>query len=65
LDTQEEIERSAEALASEKNCNIIEALKMLLSKYQSDRRLEEAHIVNKLIERELEKTGKEVFYDES
>ena len=65
MDTQEEIERSAEALASEKNCNIIEALKMLLSKYQSDRRLEEAHIVNKLIERELEKTGKEVFYDES
>ena len=65
MDTQEEIERSAEALASEKNCNIIEALKMLLSKYQSDRRLEEAHIVNELIERELEKTGKEVFYDES
>jgi hypothetical protein len=65
LDTQEEIERSAEALASEKNCNIIEALKMLLSKYQSDRRLEEAHIVNKLIERELEETGKEDLYDES
>ena len=38
---------------------------MLLSKYQSDRRLEEAHIVNKLIERELEKTGKEGIYDES
>ena len=65
MDTQEEIERSAEALAREKSCNIIEALKMLLSKYQSDRRLEEAHIVNELIERELEKTGKEGFYDES
>ena len=65
MGTQEEIERSAEALAREKSCNIIEALKMLLSKYQSDRRLEEAHIVNKLIERELEKTGEEVFYDES
>jgi hypothetical protein len=64
LDTQEEIERSAEALAREKSCHIIEALKMLLSKYQSDRRLE-AHIVNKLIERELEETGKEDLYDES
>jgi hypothetical protein len=65
LDTQQEIERSAEALAKEKSCNVIEALKMLLSKYQSDRRLEEARIVNKLIERELEKIGKEGLYDES
>jgi hypothetical protein len=65
LDAPDEIERSTEALASEKSCNIIEALKMLLSKYQSDRRLEEPHIVKKIIKRELEKTGKEGFYDES
>lgn len=65
MDTQQEIERAAEALAKEKCCNFIEALNMLRSKYQSDRRLEEALIVNDLIERELEKTGKEGFYDES
>jgi len=65
LDTQEEIERAAETLAKEKSCNFIEALNMLCSKYQSDRRLEEALIVNKLIDRELDKTGKEGFYDES
>lgn len=65
MDTQQEIERAAESLAKEKSCNFIEALNMLRSKYQSDRRLEEALIVNKLIDRELEKTGKEGVYDES
>ena len=65
MDTQQEIERAAEALAKEASCKFIEALNMLRSKYQSDRRLEEALIVNKLIDRELEKTGKEGFYDET
>lgn len=65
MDTQQEIEKSAEALAKEKSCNFIEALNMLRSKYQSDRRLEEALIVNNLIDRELEKAGKKGFYDES
>ena len=65
MGTQQEIERAAESLAKEKRCNFIEALNMLLSRYQSDRRLEEALIVNKLIDRELAKTGKEGFYDES
>ena len=41
MDTQQEIERAAETLAKEKSCSIIEALNMLRSKYQSDRRLEE------------------------
>jgi hypothetical protein len=65
LDTQQEIEKAAEALAKEKSCNFIETLNMLRSKYQSDRRLEEALIVNNLIDRELEKAGKKGFYDES
>ena len=63
MDAQQEIERSAEALAKEKSCNVIKALKMSLRKYQSDGRLEVAGIMNKLVERELEKTGKEGFYD--
>lgn len=54
MDTQQEIERAAETLAKEKGCSIIEALKMLQSKYQSDRRLEEAQIVKRLIDKELQ-----------
>jgi hypothetical protein len=65
LDTQREIERAEETLASEMSCSLIEALNMLHSKYQSDGRLEEAHIVDRLISRELEKTGQEGFYEES
>jgi hypothetical protein len=65
MDTQQEIERAAETLAKEKNCNIIEALNMLRSRYQSDRRLEEAQIVSRLINRQLLKTGEEGFYNES
>jgi len=65
MDTQQEIERAAETLANEKGCSIMEALNMLRSKYQSDRRLEEAQIVNRLIDRQLQKRGEEGFYDES
>ncbi|HZD33769.1 MAG TPA: hypothetical protein VE130_01075 [Nitrososphaeraceae archaeon] len=65
MDTQQEIERAAGTLAKEKSCSIIEALNMLRSKYQSDRRLEEAQIVSRLIDKELQKAEKEGFYEES
>lgn len=65
MDAQQEIEMAAETIAKEKGCSIIEALNMLHSKYQSDRRLEEAQIVNRLIDREIQKTGKEGVYEES
>jgi hypothetical protein len=65
MDTQQEIERAAGTLAKEKSCNIIEALSMLRSKYQSDRRLEEVQLVNRLIDKERQKTEKEGFYEES
>jgi len=65
LDTQKDIERAAKTLSREKNCNMIEALKMLQSRYQSDRRLEEALMANRLIDRELKRLGQEGFYDDS
>ena len=61
MDIQQEIERVAEALAQEKSCSLIDALNMLQSRYESDRRIEEALIVNRLIDRELAKVGKEGF----
>jgi hypothetical protein len=65
LDTQKDIERAAETLSKEKGCSMIEALKMLHSRYQSDRRVEEALIVDRLIDRELEKSGERGFRDDS
>jgi hypothetical protein len=65
LDTQKDIERAAKTLSREKNCSMIEALKMLQSRYQSDRRLEEALMANRLIDRELKRLGQEGFYDDS
>jgi AmiR/NasT family two-component response regulator len=65
LDTQKDIERAAETLSKEKGCSMIEALKMLHSRYQSDRRVEEALIVDRLIDRELEKSGERGFRDGS
>ena len=65
MDTQQEIERAAETLAKDKSCDIIEALNMLRSRYQSDRRLEEAQIVSRLIDKQLLRSGEEGFYDES
>ena len=65
MDTQQEIERAAETSLRKRVVDLIEALNMLRSKYQSDRRLEGAQIVNRLIDRQLQKTGEEGFYDES
>jgi hypothetical protein len=65
LDTQKDIERAAETLSKEKGCSMIEALKMLHSRYQGDRRVEEALIVDRLIDRELEKSGERGFRDDS
>lgn len=65
MDTQKDIERAAKTLSREKNCSMIEALKMLQSRYQSDRRLEEALMANRLIDRELKRLGQEGFYDDS
>jgi hypothetical protein len=60
-----DIEIAAETLSKEKSCSMIEALKMLHSRYQSERRLEEALIPNTLVDRELEKLGEKGFRNDS
>jgi hypothetical protein len=67
MDTEEEIEKMAEKLAKNQDWSKIKALSMLQSRYESERRLEEAVIVKRIITRE-ESKPKQVndgIYDES
>jgi hypothetical protein len=67
MDSEEEIDNMADKLVNDKGWSKLEALSVLQSRYQSERRLEEAAIVQKIIARE-ESKPKEVdrgFYDES
>jgi hypothetical protein len=67
MDSEKEIDKMADKLANDKGWSKIEALSVLQSRYQSERRLEEAAIVQKIIARE-ESKPKEVdkeFYEES
>ena len=67
MDSEKEINKMADKLANDKGWSKIEALSVLQSRYQSERRLEEAAIVQKIIARE-ESKPKEVdkeFYEES
>jgi hypothetical protein len=52
LDSEKDIEIVAERLVKDNGWSKLQALSALHSKYQSERRLEEAVIVNRLIERE-------------
>jgi hypothetical protein len=52
LDSEKDIEIAAERLVKDNGWSKLQALSVLHSKYQSERRLEEAVIVNRLIERE-------------
>lgn len=67
MDSEGEIEKMAHKLATDKGWSKLEALSVLQSRYQSERRLEEAAIVQKIIARE-ESKPKEAdrgFYEES
>lgn len=67
MDSEEEIEKMADKLVHDKGSSKLEALSVLQSRYQSERRLEEAAIVQKIIVLE-ESKPKEVdtgFYEES
>jgi hypothetical protein len=55
LDTEEEIERVAEKIVSDTGVSKLEALNMLLGRYQSQRRLEEAVRVRRIMDREESK----------
>lgn len=67
MDTEEEIEKMAEKLTNDHGWTKLKALSMLQSRYESERRLEEAVIVKRIIDREEskpEQTGKG-FHNES
>jgi hypothetical protein len=55
LDTEEDIERAAEQIMKDTGGSMLDALYMLLGKYQSQRRLEEAVRVQTIIHREQDK----------
>jgi hypothetical protein len=56
MDTEEDINMAAEKIIKDIAVSKLDALNMLLSRYQSQRRLEEAVIVQRIIEREQTKS---------
>jgi hypothetical protein len=69
MDTEEEIHKMADKLAKDQGWSKIKALSVLQSRYQSERRLEEAAIVQRIIAQEEEESKSEKdnrgFYEES
>ncbi len=55
MDTEQEIEKMAQKLADDQSCTKLKALSMIQGRYESERRLEEAAIVKKIIDREESK----------
>jgi hypothetical protein len=55
MDTEEEINNAAEKIMRDIAVSKLDALDMLLGRYQSQKRLEEAVIVQKIIEKEKSK----------
>jgi hypothetical protein len=66
MDSEEEIEKIAEKLAHDQGWSKLRALSMLQSRYESERRLEEAVIVKRIIAREQSKpeVSSKGFYEE-
>jgi hypothetical protein len=65
MDSESEIERMAETLASDKGWSKLEALSVLQSRYQSERRLEEALRTKKIMDREVKSQEEKGFQEES
>jgi hypothetical protein len=55
LDTEQEIERAVEEIIKDTETSRLDALNMLFSRYESQRRLEEAIRVRKIIDEEESK----------
>jgi hypothetical protein len=55
LDTEQEIERAVEEIMKDTGKSRLDALNMLFSRYKSQRRLEEAVRVRKIIDKEESK----------
>jgi hypothetical protein len=52
MDNEEDIKKAAEKIMKDTKVSKLDALNMLLGRYQSQRRLEEAAIVRRTIEKE-------------
>lgn len=68
MDSEKDIQNAAQKLAKDTGYSKIQALSMLLSKYQSERRSEEAVIVRRLIKVEKSKAKGEKdtrYYDDT
>ena len=66
MDSEDEMEKMAETLAMHEGLTKLKALSILQSRYQSERRLEEALRVKKIMDREESKPQAEKgLYDES
>ena len=66
MDSESEIERMAETLARDKGWSKVEALSVLQSRYESERRLEEALRTEKIMDKEEAKSQEEKrFHEES
>ena len=66
MDSEEDIEKAAKKLADDNGWSKVKALSVLHSKYENDKRLEEAIIVRKIIDRvESEANSNAGFYDET
>ena len=66
MDTEEDIEMAAGKIMKDTVLSKLDALNMILGRYQSQRRLEEAAIVQSVIDREeskLEEYGRELHQD--
>ena len=55
MDTEEEINNAVEKIMKDITVSKLDALNMLLGRYQSQKRLEEAVIVQRIIEKEKSK----------
>ena len=67
MDNEKEIEKMAEKLAEDQGWSKLKALSVLQSRYQSEKRLEEAMVVQKIMDREESKSEElgRGLYDES
>ena len=66
MDSEEDIEKAAKKLADDNGWSKVKALSVLHSKYENDKRLEEAIIVRRIIDRvESEANSNAGFYDET
>lgn len=63
MDSEEDIKMTAEKIMKDIEVSKLDALNMLLGRYQSQRRIEEAVIVRRIIEREELKNQKNMVRD--